>query len=342
MATTRQIIALLSSHNQGDEEQFLSIALQVAANEARRGRKDVADELRRLVEAAREQKERPAARRSAAGSSDVAIPISRPRGELQNLLVATYPKVRFDDVVLRPDLRARLDRLVHQQRQRDRLREFNQTPSSRLLLVGPPGSGKTLTASALAGELHLPLFTIRLDTVITRFMGETAAKLRLIFDQIASARGVYLFDELDAIGGRRAADNDVGEMRRVLSSFLQFLEESNSTDSLVVAATNHPELLDRALFRRFDDILEYALPDPEAIQRLLATRLDAFRPSRVAWDKVVEAASGLSQADLARAADEVIKNAILREDTTVTTEEILSALRERRAVRETVAGITDN
>ena len=282
MATTRQIIALLSSHNQGDEEQFLSIALQVAANEARRGRKDVADELRRLVDAAREQKERPAARRSAAGSSDVAIPISRPRGELQNLLVATYPKVRFDDVVLRPDLRARLDRLVHQQRQRDRLREFNQTPSSRLLLVGPPGSGKTLTASALAGELHLPLFTIRLDTVITRFMGETAAKLRLIFDQIASARGVYLFDELDAIGGRRAADNDVGEMRRVLSSFLQFLEESNSTDSLVVAATNHPELLDRALFRRFDDILEYALPDPEAIQRLLATRLDAFRPSRVA------------------------------------------------------------
>lgn len=342
MATTRQIIALLSSHNQGDEEQFLSIALQVAANEARRGRKDVADELRRLVEAAREQKERPTARRSAAGSSDVAIPISRPRGELQNLLVATYPKVRFDDVVLRPDLRARLDRLVHQQRQRDRLREFNQTPSSRLLLVGPPGSGKTLTASALAGELHLPLFTIRLDTVITRFMGETAAKLRLIFDQIASARGVYLFDELDAIGGRRAADNDVGEMRRVLSSFLQFLEESNSTDSLVVAATNHPELLDRALFRRFDDILEYALPDPDAIQRLLATRLDAFRSSRVAWDKIVEAASGLSQADLARAADEVIKNAILREDTTVTTEEILSALRERRAVRETVAGITDN
>jgi SpoVK/Ycf46/Vps4 family AAA+-type ATPase len=341
MATARQIIALLSSHNQGDEEQFLSIALQVAANEARRGRKEVADELRRLVDSARQQKDRPTVRRASGGGGEVAVPISRPRGELQNLLVASYPKVRLDDVVLRLELRARLDRLVHQQRQRDRLREFNQTPSARLLFVGPPGSGKTLTASAVAGELHLPLLTIRLDTVITRFMGETAAKLRLIFDQLASMRGVYLFDEFDAIGGRRTADNDVGEMRRVLNSFLQFMEEPNSTDSIVVAATNHPELLDRALFRRFDDILEFALPDREAIQSLLATRLNVFRPNRVAWGKVVEAASGLNQSDLARAADEVIKSAILRDEKTVTTEELVNALRERRTIRETVAGIAD-
>ena len=341
MATARQIIALLSSHNQGDVEQFLSIALQVAASEARRGRKEVADELRRLVETAR-QKERPGLRSTPGGGGDVAIPITRPRGELQHLLIATYPKVRFDDVVLRPDLRERLDRFVHQQRQRDLLRQFNQIPSSRLLLVGPPGSGKTLTASALAGELHLPLFTIRLDTVITRFMGETAAKLRLIFDQIASVRGVYLFDELDAIGGKRAADNDVGEMRRVLSSFLQFLEERSNTDSIVVAATNHPELIDRALFRRFDDILEYALPDSAAIQSLLAVRLDAFRPDHIAWPQVIEAASGLSQADLARAADEVIKSAILRGRMNVITQDLVNALRERRTVRETIAGISDS
>jgi SpoVK/Ycf46/Vps4 family AAA+-type ATPase len=341
MATARQIIALLSSHNQGDEEQFLSIALQVAANEARRGRREVSDELRRLVDVARQRKNTHLVRPTG-GASDVTIPIARPRGELQNLVTAIYPKERVNDVVLRPEMRARLNRIVDQQRRRDRLREFAQTPSTRLLLVGPPGSGKTLTASALAGELHLPLFTIRLDTVITRFMGETAAKLRLIFDQVASVRGVYLFDEFDAIGGRRTADNDVGEMRRVLNSFLQFLEEPNSTDSIVVAATNHPELLDRALFRRFDDILEYALPDPEAIQNVLATRLNAFRPNRVAWSKVIEAASGLSQADLARAADEVIKGAVLRDEKTISTEDLIEALKERRAVRETVTGIVDS
>jgi SpoVK/Ycf46/Vps4 family AAA+-type ATPase len=340
MATARQIIALLNSHNQGDEEQFLSIALQVAANEALRGRREVSDELRRLVDIARQRKAAPIVRPSS-GASDVTIPITRPRGELQNLVTVIYPKARVTDVVLRSEMRARLDRIVDQQRQRDRLRAFAQIPSTRLLLVGPPGSGKTLTASALAGELHLPLFTIRLDTVITRFMGETAAKLRLIFDQVAAARGVYLFDEFDAIGGRRTADNDVGEMRRVLNSFLQFLEEPNSTDSLVIAATNHPELLDRALFRRFDDILEYALPDADAIQNVLATRLNAFRPNRIVWGKVIDAASGLSQADLARAADEAIKGAVLRDEKSISADELIVALRERRAVRETVSGIVD-
>jgi AAA+ superfamily predicted ATPase len=196
-----------------------------------------------------------------------------------------------------------------------------------------------MTASAIAGELHLPLFTTRLDTVITRFMGETAAKLRLIFDQMATQRGVYLFDEFDAIGGRRNADNDVGEMRRVLNSFLQFLEEPNSTDSVVVCATNHPELLDRALFRRFDDIFEYALPDADAIRNVLATRLSAFRPSGVAWATVIESANGLSQADLARAADEVIKIAILNDKKSVNTQDLTSALKQRRVLRETVSGM---
>jgi SpoVK/Ycf46/Vps4 family AAA+-type ATPase len=341
MATARQIIALMASHNQGDEEQFLSIALQVAASEAKRGRKEIADELRKLVEAARQSRGALDKGLAPAPNGSVAVQISRPRGELQNLLTASYPKTRFDDVVLRSAARTQLERIVLEQRHRDRLRQFTQSPSSRLLLVGPPGSGKTMTASAIAGELHLPLFTIRLDSVITRFMGETASKLRLIFDQISTSRGVYLFDEFDAIGGRRTADNDVGEMRRVLNSFLQFLEEPNSTDSVVVAATNHPELLDRALFRRFDDILEYSLPDNDAIRNVLATRLNAFHPNRMSWPAVIESALGLSQADLARAADEVIKGAILKGEASIATEDLSAALKQRRARRETVSGIIE-
>lgn len=341
MATARQIIALLSSHNQGDEEQFLSIALQVAAAEARRGRQEIADELKRLVDMARKQKQQPQSVKEKQ-TNNVAIQISRPRGELENLLTATYPRNDLTDLTLRADMRARLDRLIDQQRQRDRLREYSQIPSSKLLLVGPPGSGKTLTASVLAGELHLPLFTIRLDSVITRFMGETAAKLRLIFNQITSIRGVYLFDEFDAIGGRRTADNDVGEMRRVLNSFLQFLEESNSTDSIVVTATNHPELLDHALFRRFDDILEYTLPDSDAIRAILFSHLHAFLPTRLSWSRIVDAATGLSQAELARASSEVIKSVILNNEKIISTETLVNALRERRTLRETVIGIAQN
>ena len=119
-----------------------------------------------------------------------------------------------------------------------------------------------MTAAAVAGELGLPLFSIQLDGLITKYMGETAAKLRVVFDAIQATRGVYLFDEFDALGGERGSKNDVGEIRRVLNSFLQFLEQDES-DSLVLGATNHAGLLDRALFRRFDAVLEYALPTPE-------------------------------------------------------------------------------
>jgi SpoVK/Ycf46/Vps4 family AAA+-type ATPase len=335
MATARHIIALLSSHNERDEEQFLSIALQVAAGEARQGRKDIADELKRLVDSARQAKARPSAVPTGADPA-IAIPISRLRGDLKDLLVTSYPKTRFSDVVLTDQMRARIGRIAVQQKNRARLREYSQQPSSKLLLVGAPGTGKTLTASAFAGELHLPLFSLRLDSIITRFMGETAAKLRLVFDQIASVRGVYLFDEFDAIGSSRTADNDVGEMRRVLNSFLQFLEEKNSTDSLIIAATNHPEILDNALFRRFDEILQYGLPDRSAIEEIINARLGAFRPARINWSKIVAASSGLSQAELVRAVDEVIKEAILSDSERATTEGLVQSLSERRELHSKV------
>ena len=146
-----------------------------------------------------------------------------------------------------------------------------------------------MTASALAGELHLPLFRIQLDALINRFMGETAAKLRVVFDQVGTVRGVYLFDEFDALGTQRALGNDVGEMRRVLNSFLQFLEQDGS-ESILVAATNHPRLLDRALFRRFDTVIEYALPSAEAAQKVMSARLALLDTSEIDWTAAVAAA----------------------------------------------------
>jgi SpoVK/Ycf46/Vps4 family AAA+-type ATPase len=254
-------------------------------------------------------------------------------------MLVSHSDTKLSDMTLTDVIRSRLHRLVIQQQQRERLREYGQRPSSKLLLVGPPGSGKTLTASALAGELHLPLFTVRLESVITRFLGESAAKLRLVFNQIAQMRGVYLFDEFDAIGGKRGATNDVGEMRRVLNSFLQFLEEGNATDSLVVAATNHPELLDRAVIRRFDEIIEYGLPDGDGVKAMLMHRLGRMAGRSLAWNRIVPLTEGLSQAELARVADEATKEAILAGRKCVNTEEVLAALNARRAMREAVADI---
>lgn len=334
MATARQIAAMLNSHVQGDEEQLLAIAMQVAASEARRGRIEVSEELRSLVDEARSKRRRSHQRLDL----DAPVPISRPRGELQSLLDASYPKVSLGDVVIRSDVREKLERLVLQQLHRTRLREFSQVPASRLLLVGPPGSGKTLTASALAGELHLPLFAVRLDSLITRYMGETAAKLRLVFDQVSMNRGVYLFDEFDAIGGRRSAENDVGEMRRVLNSFLQFFEEPNSTDSVIVATTNHPELLDRALFRRFDEVLEYGLPDSDAIRRLIRRELSLLPEGDFDWQALYSIASGLSQAEVVKACGDVLRSSILDPKFEFSQESLESALRDRHLAREAFFG----
>lgn len=324
MSNAKQILAMLRSRAEGDDDQFYSIALQIAASEARQGRRSSAEALRAAVETARKSgKEAP-----------VAIQFAKPRGELEGLLEHREPRYTLKDVVLDEALRGRLDELVREQHKRSWLREHGKTPNRRCLFVGPPGSGKTMTAEALAGQLHLPLFVIRLEALITRFMGETAAKLRLVFDETARRRGVYLFDEFDAVGGRRNATNDVAEMRRVLNSFLQYMEEENSTDSPIIGATNHPNLLDNALLRRFDLVLAFDMPSHAQVKQIILSALRPFKAPRLAWKTLFTAAEGLSQAEITRATEDAVKSAILSETNIITSDQLVRRLGERRAMQD--------
>lgn len=322
MATADHVKALVRSHGDGDDTRFYSVALQVAAHAARSGQGRFAQELRDLVDTART----PA---TSAGQTRRPVPVTRPKGELADLLTVTYPSTRIADISLEAGVRQRLDRVLLEQHQQDRLREKGFHPVRRLLLVGLPGTGKTMTANALAGELRLPLFTIRLDGLITKLMGETAAKLRLIFDALAETRGVYLFDEVDALAGERTRANDVGEIRRVLNSFLQFLDQQDSP-SLLVAASNHPQLLDRALFRRFDLVVDYPLPTPEVARAIIRNRLATMSPRQWGWSQVDDAAAGLSHAEITVACELAAKEAILSGQQHVTTASLVAALLERR------------
>lgn len=324
MSNAKQILAMLKSRAEGDEESFFSIALQVAASEARQGRRQTAEEMRSEIDRARAKTSR---------GASIPIQFASPRGEIEGLLELREARYKFKDMVLDDRLLQRFDDVVRQQRKRDWLREHGRVPTRRVLFVGPPGSGKTMSAEALAGELGLPLFVIRLESLITRFMGETASKLRLIFDETAKRRGVYLFDEFDAVGGQRTATNDVAEMRRVLNSFLQFMEEGNSTDSVIVCSTNHPSLLDRALLRRYDQVLEFDAPDAKQIQRLISSNIAPLKAPRLAWKKLLPAAEGLSQAELGRAVDDAVKTAILDERVQLTTDDIADRLNERQIMR---------
>jgi len=316
MASADQLKALLKSHMDGDDQRFFSVAIQVAAHEARLGHGKLADELRTLVDEAKK-------RRSVAP-----IPIARPRGELSGLLHVSYPKTRLSSMILGESLAKQIERVIREQRHAGRILEHGLSPRRKLLLAGPPGTGKTLTAAAIAGELGLPLMQVRLDGLITRFMGETAAKLRQIFDSTVQTRGVYFFDEFDAIGSHRGIANDVGEIRRVLNSFLQMIEQ-DSSHSLIIAATNHAEILDPALFRRFDDVLHYELPGAEQISDLLQARLAGFADKGIRWEDLAKAAISLSYAEISRAADEVLKDALIHDRELVSEEEVRSMLEER-------------
>ena len=322
MASADQLKALLQSHLEGDDERFFSVAMQVAAHEAKLGHGRVAEELRALIDRAKARRGLPAQ------GKDRPIPISRPRGELAGLLSVSYPKVRLGEMVLDDVLSAQLQRIIREQRQAVQILAHGLSPRRKLLLMGPPGTGKTMTASVLAGELGLPLFQVRLDALITKFMGETATKLRQVFEATDRTRGVYFFDEFDAIGSQRGLANDVGEIRRILNSFLQMIEQDES-HSLIVAATNHPEILDHALFRRFDDILHYELPGEGHIASVLKSRLGRMAAKGVSWKRLASESVGLSYAEVSRACDETLKEALIDQREQISEDDICRTLEER-------------
>lgn len=299
MASANHLKALFTSHLEGDEDRFVSVALQVAAHEARAGHGRLADELRAIIDKAKSRR-----------CPEAPIPISRLQGEIASLLEASYPKTRLSAMILADELESQIQRVVLEQRHADEILAHGLSLRRKLLLIGPPGTGKTLTASALAGELGLPLFQVRHDALITKYMGETAAKLRQIFDTTNQVRGIYFFDEFDAIGSQRGLVNDVGEIRRVLNSFLLMIEQDRS-HSIIIAATNHPDVLDSALFRRFDDVLHYDLPNESQIIELLEQRLGRATRQKVDWKRLANIADGLNYAEVTRAENEVLKEALI-------------------------------
>lgn len=322
MATAQQIKSLLKSYSDADSEMFVSVALQIAAHEARAGKGTLASELKKIVDEIRDKQ-----RTAKIGG---AVPISRPSGELATLLSATYPKTKLSDMVLAPLQQDSLQEILLEYRQQSKLQEHGLSAKRKILLVGPPGVGKTMTSWALAGELKLPHFTVQFHSLITKYMGETAAKLYAVFESMKHTRGIYLFDEFDAIGSMRADRNDVGEIRRVLNSFLQFLEQDDS-DSLIVAATNLEGMLDEALFRRFDDIIRYKLPAQEAIHALLRNRFAAYTVSEVALRDSCELSEGLSHAEISRACEEAAKEAVLHDRRTIDAAVLRAAISKRKA-----------
>ena len=305
MANIDQIKALIKSHTDGDSELFYSIALQMAAHAKNKGHSKISKELKDLVQEAKDK--------GFNKKNCSVIPISQPRGELSGLLSVKYSKDTLSQIFLLDKTKNKIKRIIKEQRQKSALAKYGLSPRHRILFHGPPGTGKTMTASVLAGELNLPLYTIMLDSLITKFMGETASKLRLIFDHIQTTKGIYFFDEFDALGADRAAGNDVGEIRRILNSILQFLEQDHS-ESIILAATNHVNIIDKALFRRFDDLIEFELPTKDIISEVIQNSLCTIEGSnKLDFSLLSDKCIGFNISDIKKICDNSIKEIILSE-----------------------------
>lgn len=319
MATSEQIKALIRSHYD-NSEQFFTTVLQIAAHEARQGHSELANEFRAIVDKARKENQQ---------RNVLIFP-----QDLNGLIFSEQPNIPFSALVVDSSLKQRIERIITEFRQQNKLKNHGLSHRRKILLAGLPGTGKTMTAKVLASELKQLLHVIQMDRLVTKFMGETGAKLRQIFDKINEMPGVYLFDEFDAIGGERNLNNDVGEMRRVLNAFLQFIEKDTS-NNLIIAATNNLGLLDRALFRRFDDVLHYDLPAQEDRSRLIANVLGNVRSENFPFEKAAKISEGLSHAEIDHVCRDTIKLMILNNKDSVTFNLFESLLKERRAAYHT-------
>lgn len=293
MATSEQIKSLIKAHIDHDDDRFKTVSLQIAAYEAKIGHTQFARDIKKLTES------------MTRGKNNV-ISI----GNVNPMFSVSTPSAKLSDLVVSDEISMRIERILNEYRNQNRLKKFGLQNRRKILIEGRPGTGKTFTASIIASELNLPLFSVQMDKVVTKFMGETSVKLRQIFDTINTTIGVYFFDEFDAIGADRNLDNEVGEARRILNSFLQYIEQDES-QSIIIAATNNQKLLDQALFRRFDDVLHYSLPTTTEIKKLFEKQINNFEKKFFVTDKLVDLAEGLSQAEIIRVCDDSIKNSIL-------------------------------
>nr|WP_321378379.1 ATP-binding protein [uncultured Bacteroides sp.] len=295
MANADQILTLIKSHIEGDEERFRTTALQISALEAKAGHTVLARSINELIKSKQKL---------------ILKPTFRPiQSDLQEFVLEIENPYRFTDLVCNENVSFKIKRVINEHVQREKLYQFNLENRRKLLLAGPSGTGKTMTASIIANELDKPLYIVLMEKVVTKFMGETSLKLRKIFDFIQEIPGVYLFDEFDAIGSQRGMDNEVGEMRRILNSFLQFMERDHS-ESLILAATNNLDVLDKALFRRFDDVIEYSLPADEEIIEILQQKLNNFS-SNLNFYSLLPALRSMSHAEITIICTDAIKEALL-------------------------------
>ena len=326
MSNGKLLRQLIRSGAEGDLDAFRGVAKQVIADERQKQHHLLANDLESILYGRSQSPSSPALRKLAA-----TIPEDRERGI--PLLSVREPVRGLEDVVLSPENLSAVKGILHEHNREEVLRAHSLRPSDRLLLCGPPGCGKTLTAEVIASELGRPLAVVRTDSVVSSFLGETAANFRKVFDFVAASPMVALFDAFDALGKEREDASEHGELRRIINAVLPMLDAYDGR-SLIIAATNHEGLLDTAIWRRFEEVLFLKPPTVAQLQRLLSMKLRGVRREFAIEDVAGRGwFKGATHADVERVLRRALKEMVLQGGDLRLRIEHLEAARRRENAR---------
>jgi SpoVK/Ycf46/Vps4 family AAA+-type ATPase len=313
MARADLLKQLFRAYRDSDRESFMDVARSIADEERKKHHPALANELIRIL-----NNGVVAATPSLRGTFQ---PPPRDHEKKAPLLELKHPDRYLKEMVLHAGTKEIILKAMREFRQWDILEANGLRPSHKLLFCGPPGCGKTATAEAIAAELGLPLVYIRFDSVVSSLLGETASNLRKVFEYIHEDTWVVLFDEFDAIGRSRDDATEHGEIKRVVNSFLQMLDNFYGR-SLLVAATNFEQALDPALWRRFDEVVRFERPTVGQIEDLMQKRLSPVSNSKVSTKRYVLQLEGSTFGDIERITTDVLKSCALDGRTRLQAEDI--------------------
>lgn len=303
MATAKLLRQLIKTGSEGNHETFKRVSEQLIQEERSKNHHLLANDLEKILYG----------RRSSVAPLHSVLNDRLPKDKERGLplLQIKEPVKRLEDVVLSDENTSLLDELLHEHHRVETLQSYGLHPADKLLFCGPPGCGKTLTAEVIASELGLPLAIVRIDSVISSLLGETATNLRQVFDFVSTVPMVVLFDEFDAMAKERSDEAEHGELKRVVNAFLQMLD-SYEGKSILVAATNHERILDSAVWRRFEEVLVFELPNLEQLRRLLFVKIRGFRREFEIDDaRIASMFKGMSHADVERVLRRAAKDMVL-------------------------------
>lgn len=277
---------LILAHRSGVEDEFQSAVTILAADEEKKGNIRLSNQIRdayfgknagsTLVSNLGNRPKKNDALLSAQSASTLATNTSpRDKDSLLELYEIVHSEIALEDVVLPKNQKSLIEQILAENEKNEKLIRHRLPPANRLLLCGPPGCGKTMAAYAIAKELGLPMAYVRLDGLISSYLGQTSVNLRKVFDSVKSKRIVLFLDEFDAIAKKRDDENEMGELKRVVTALLQNFDNMPA-NVFLIAATNHEHLLDPAIWRRFNYVINLSYPDEEQRAELIKRWLGEY------------------------------------------------------------------